>query len=61
MHSPVGAGLPAIAAWQPTNMPAGKPPSQASQLPQCDVGFKKMKFYLGNIQQLLGKMSPLLV
>ena len=34
LHSPVGAGLPAMAVYQSINVLAGTPPSQASQLPQ---------------------------
>ncbi|SDQ66033.1 hypothetical protein SAMN04490207_1363 [Pseudomonas gessardii] len=34
LHSPVGAGLPAMAVYQSINVLAGTQPSQASQLPQ---------------------------
>ena len=34
LHSPVGAGLPAMAVYQPIHLSTDTPPSQASQLPQ---------------------------
>ena len=66
-HSPVGAGVPAIARCPVPKALTDAPLSPASRrLPdrvpsdEIFVSFANMTFYLGSVQPFIGKMLPLL-